>query len=153
MATQFERNVLPTPVSPYNNKFFGLYKDYWVDLFVGGSPTDKVFDNIEFRGDLLTDGDELATKACPFNTIRAYNEYQDSGERVLTFEQYSLSNLKNRFRTWDCYVPRNKSSKLGRIPERMRNPWCHILLKMKQDELQPEDRLAMIQDINVFFTE
>lgn len=135
------------------NKFFGLYKDYWVDLFVGGSPTDKVFDNIEFRGDLLTDGDELATKACPFNTIRAYNEYQDSGERVLTFEQYSLSNLKNRFRTWDCYVPRNKSSKLGRIPERMRNPWCHILLKMKQDELQPEDRLAMIQDINVFFTE
>ena len=135
------------------NKFFGVYRDYWVDLLIGGSPTDKVFDNVEFRGDLLTDDDLLTPKQCPFNTIRAYNEYQDSEEKPLKYNQFSISNIKNRFRSWHSYVPRNAERRHGRILERMRNPWCHVVLLMRQGEDGQENGRAVIQELNVDYTE
>lgn len=136
------------------NIFFGSAKDYWVDMLIGGGPTDKVFDNVEFRGDLLTGVDELKPKRCPFNTIRAYNEYQDSMESPLKFNQFSLSALKNRFRSWHAFVPRNSERRVGRLPERMRNPWCHVVLLMRQPEDgEPETGRAQIQDMNVDYTE
>lgn len=135
------------------NKFFGVYRDYWVDLLIGGSPTDKVFDNVEFRGDLLSDDDQLTPKQCPFNTIRAYNEYQDSKEKPLKYNQFDISNIKNRFRSWHSYVPRNAERRQGRILERMRNPWCHIVLLMRQGEAGQENGRAVIQELNVDYTE
>lgn len=136
------------------NMFFGEAKDYWVDMLVGGGPTDKVFDNVELRGDLLGEAGELRPKRCPFNTIRAYNEYQDSGETPLKFNQFSLSALKNRFRSWHAFVPRNSERRMGKLPERMRNPWCHVVLLMRQPEDgEPETGRAQIQDLNVDYTE
>lgn len=141
------------------NYFFGKYRDYWIDMLIGGGGTDKIFDNVEFRGDLLDDseeaegGDKLQPKRCPFNTIRAYNEYQDSGEQPLSFNQYGLSALKNRFRSWFAHIPRNAERKEGRIMERMRNPWCHIVLKMDIYNEKTRESRAQIQDINIDFTE
>lgn len=135
------------------NSFFGKLKDYWIDMLIGGTPTDKIFDNVEFRGDLLKDGDQLTAKKCPFNTIRAYNEYQDSEEKPLKFNQFSISNLKNRFRSWFAYVPRNAERRQGRILERMRNPWCHIVLLMRQPEETKETGRAQVQELNVDYTE
>lgn len=145
------------------NKFFNVAKDYWIDMLIGGDqqrtvkdkvPVDKIFDNIEFRGDLLEDGDALTVKRCPFNTIRAYNEFQDSGEKPLKFDQYAISPLKNRFRSWFAYIPRNAERKVCRIMERMRNPWCHIVLLMRQPaDGEEETGRAQIQELNVDYTE
>lgn len=135
------------------NSFFGKLKDYWIDMLIGGTPTDKIFDNVEFRGDLLKNGDQLTVKKCPFNTIRAYNEYQDSEEKPLKFNQFSISNLKNRFRSWFAYVPRNAERRQGRILERMRNPWCHIVLLMRQPEETEETGRAQVQELNIDYTE
>lgn len=136
------------------NVFFGEARDYWVDMLIAATPTDKVFDNVEFRGDLLTDGGGLTPKRCPFNAIRAYNEYQDSGERPLRFDQYAVSPLKNRFRSWHAYVPRNAERRQGRIMERIRNPWAHIILLMRQPEGEEKEKgRAQIQEINVDYTE
>lgn len=136
------------------NVFFGEARDYWVDMLIAATPTDKVFDNVEFRGDLLGDDGGLTPKRCPFNTIRAYNEYQDSGERPLRFDQYAVSPLKNRFRSWHAYVPRNAERRQGRIMERIRNPWAHIILLMRQPEGdEKETGRAQIQEINVDYTE
>ncbi len=135
------------------NKFFGVYRDYWVDMLIGGTPTDKVFDNVEFRGDLLSDDDILTPKKCPFNTIRAYNEFQDSEERELKYNQFNISNIKNRFRSWHSYIPRNAERRQGRILERMRNPWCHVVLLMRQGEDGQENGRAVIQELNVDYTE
>lgn len=136
------------------NVFFGEARDYWVDMLIAGTPTDKVFDNVEFRGDLLSEDGGLTPKRCPFNAIRAYNEYQDSGERPLRFDQYAVSPLKNRFRSWHAYVPRNAKRRNGRIMERIRNPWAHIVLLMRQPkEGERETGRAQIQELNVDYTE
>lgn len=136
------------------NVFFGEARDYWVDMLIAGTPTDKVFDNVEFRGDLLSADGGLTPKRCPFNAIRAYNEYQDSGEKPLRFDQYAVSPLKNRFRSWHAYVPRNAERRLGRLMERIRNPWAHIILLMRQPEgEEKETGRAQIQELNVDYTE
>jgi len=139
------------------NKFFDVYCDYYVD-FVAGSqrPTDKIFDIVEFRGDLLKKDGLLYDKECPFTHIRAYNEYQTTDDVKLDFRQFMVSNLKNRFRVWRSFVPRHSLREKGKIFERIRNHYCHIVLKFEQDSISDEEkknRRALIHDLNCDYTE
>ena len=60
-----------------------------------------------------------------FNYIRAWNEYQDTGNVTLHFNKYIPSNLKRKFRIWRANIPRDSTHKRDRI----RNTWANITLK------------------------
>ena len=139
------------------NRFYGLNRPYWVDCLISGEGvTDKVFDVVEFSGDVTVDG-TLSPMRCPYNLIRAYNEYQDSGWVRLDFKRFSASASKNLFRLWRAFVPRDASKRRpGKVAERMRNPWCHIALKydpsLEEDPYRRND-MAELQEINVDYNE
>ena len=139
------------------NEFYGVTKPFWIDyLITSDKQTDKVFNNIEFNGDVLDDEGKLITKRCPYNYVRAYSEYQDSGWRKLDFTRDAASNSKNLYRIWRCFVPRDASaSKPGKVAERMRNPWMHIVLKYDPtlDDEEERNRQVEIQNINVDYNE
>ena len=138
------------------NVFFGDYKPFWIDyIFSDGASTDKVYDNIEFSGDVLVDG-QLSPKRCPYNYVRAYSEYQDSGWKKLDFVRYMPSNAKNLYRIWRAFVPRDASkTKAGKVAERMRNPWMHIVLKYEPADDEEARRCdpVEIQETNVYYNE
>lgn len=138
------------------NMFFGENKPFWVDyIFSDGQSTDKVYDNIEFSGDVLIDG-QLSPKRCPYNYVRAYSEYQDSGWKKLDFVRYMPSNAKNLYRIWRAFVPRDASkARAGKVAERMRNPWMHIVLKYEpaEDEEARQNDSVEIQETNVYYNE
>lgn len=78
----------------------------------------KVFNTIEYLGQMKdTDGNDIVNET--FDTIRVYNEYQDTGEVPLV----NLENIKRRMRTWRTNVPRS-----GTEFARIRNPYTTIEL-------------------------
>lgn len=107
---------------------------------------DKIFNNIEFRGDLFSkDSEGNYTKYSPYKTlnkIRVYNEFQDSGETDLVI----YKNLKKKFRIWRAFIPRDASEyKLNRI----RNPWIKLKLSYIPTE---EDLKISYHDLIVNYT-
>jgi hypothetical protein len=62
-----------------------------------------------------------------FNTVRIYDEYQDSGEVPIktVLERPVISNLQRKFRVWRIQLPRDKHNPLNRI----NNTWAKITLK------------------------
>lgn len=138
------------------NNFYGVNKPFYIDCLISEGTTDKIFDNIGFSGDVLRDG-VLQPMLCPFNLIRAYSEYQDSYFNKINFTRYLPSNAKNKFRSWKTFVPRDKSkSRIGKVAERMRNAWIHIVLKFDPSEEADVERKndnVEIQSIDVDYTE
>lgn len=140
----------------YNN-FFGDNKGWYVKYAIStrysdgrnvtDKPNDKIWDNVEFRGDVYDDGVFTPTE-CPYNYIQAETEYQDSGKKVLTFERdkhQNISNLKQKFRIWHCIIPRDeKEHKIGRIKNRIRNPWVYLTMGYNTDS--NPNRKAIVQD-------
>ena len=100
---------------------------------------DKIFSNIEFRGDLFENG-ETKHNIQPFNKVRCWNEYQDTLLIDLNNIKDKPSNIKEKFRIWRIDVPRNAANKRDRI----RNTWCYInLVSDFADEVS-------IHDVNVY---
>lgn len=127
------------------NKFFGNTVGYDFTFISNGksnggqdySAINKVFDNIEFRGDILDDANQT-TAECPINYIRIFNEYQDSG-KVL----FDNKTMRQKFRVWRGLLPRHKNSR-----SRIRNPWAKITLGNDN----PETSKAIIHDVNIKYT-
>ncbi len=78
------------------NTFFGEpAKESYIHYLVNPNPTmDKVFNNIEFRGDLFNSINNKLLLTTPWNKIQVWNEYQDSG--AVDLVQYK--NLQKKFR-------------------------------------------------------
>lgn len=109
----------------YNHFFHGYYEPYHITYLVNPDPQeDKVFNNVEFRADVLVDNKVI--KEYPFDHIKVWNEYQE-GEENLSFK-YTPSNLKQKFRIWRANIPRDKTNKMDRI----RNPW--VMIKLSHEE-------------------
>ena len=134
------------------NKFYGVDKPFHIDCLISDGTTDKIFDNVTFNGD-VTEYGAFKPMRCPFNLIRAYSEYQDSGFRKLDFKRYMPSNAKNKFRSWKTFVPRNVFKRAGKVAERMRNAWIHIVLKFDPAEEDRKNDMAEIQGVDVDYTE
>ena len=60
----------------------------------------------------------------PFDHIRVWNEYQDTGLVPLNYNILKPSNMKASERKWNIQIPRDKRYKLQRIS----NPWTYIQL-------------------------
>lgn len=114
------------------NYFFGEYKDYDITFVSNGktssgdmSTIDKVYTNLEFRADKWSDKfNSILSSESPFDYIRVWNEYQDTGEVLLLNKPNKPSPLKKKFRVWRIQIPRDAHNRRDRI----RNTWCKIKL-------------------------
>ena len=100
------------------NQIFDSYVPYSIDYRVNPNQfTDKVFTNVEFLADLgVSKDNSTTTNVQPFDNIRVWNEYQDTGVVPLQYERSSvtrskvINNLQQKFRTWRALVPRDKNN-------------------------------------------
>ena len=131
--------------------FFGSNKGYSVEIISAEKPTeDKIFSTVEFRADVLDNDNHLAARGdagtgtgqsdfasynkLPFDSIRAWNEYQDTGhydnansvwvDVALQSMIRKGANMSQKFRIWRADIPRV----YGKPLERIRNPWARIKL-------------------------
>ena len=128
--------------SSYNKDFGeGSNLEYSVSYAINpNSYSDKVFTNGILAADLGTTGTDvteetpnntkdtaLDEKDFPFNSVRAWTEYQDTG--VIPFEKIldTPSNLKQKFRFWKFIIPRDAKTNVW-PRNRIRNPWMRIKL-------------------------
>ena len=112
------------------NKFFGVFKDSSVTYLANKNPTrDKTFTNFEYRCDMYDANHPEVTLPIThetFSTIRAYNEYQDSGDVVLTPGIVKMDNVRKKFRIWRGLIPRDANGR-----DRIRNPWMYLTITKK----------------------
>lgn len=98
-------------------------RESYVTMISNQDPlNDKIYNTIEFRGNTYREG-LFIPKECPFNKVKVWNEYQNTGEINLDFIKNKPSNLKQKFRIWRTNIPRNKGTR-----DRIRNPWTYVKL-------------------------
>lgn len=99
--------------------YYGIKYDSFVHLLVAPEQEkDCVMNNIEFKSEVYDNDVDLPI--ITMDKIRAWNNYQDSGTINLTVG----SNIKRRYRDWNCFIPRVYGQPLQRI----RNTWNFIQL-------------------------
>ena len=111
------------------------------------SSIDKIFTNIEFKADKWINRIEGLPSIeivnnkdyckAPFDYVRVWNEYQDTGEIQLDYKSKGLNNkttvnrhtnLKKKFNVWRIDIPRDEKTRR----DRMRNQWVKITLGINQ---------------------
>lgn len=113
---------------PYNT-FFGEYKPYWITFVSNQYPEkDKVFNNVEWRTVSYDEQGNLLPFDT-FDTIRVWNDHQDTEDSPLNIEQVRPSTLKKKFNVFRTCVPRDKKTDwpVTRF-SRIRNPWSYVKL-------------------------
>ena len=111
--------------------FFGVDKPYSIELLCSENPLeDKTFTNFEFKADVfnnntpVTEAYNLTTaNVLPFDKIRAWNEYQNTGE-VDLIKTLGIANISQKFRIWRGDIPRAYNSM-----DRIRNNWMKLKFK------------------------
>ena len=90
--------------------FYGVkYPSYITFIFNPEPDGDCVFNNLEFKSEAYVEGNDEPTET--MKSIHCWNEYQNSGEKTLTVG----SNIKRRYRDWNCYIPRVQGNALQRM--------------------------------------
>ena len=136
----------------YNTFFGNIVLPSFTYICNDNATYTKIFDTIEYRADIYDKNNSLQHNKS-FDWIRAYNEYQDSGEKDLLqtrrtkdSETFKGINLSKKFRIWRGNVPRQ-----GR--ERMRNPWTAINLGFKTSSTTDNNKFHFIlHDISTKYT-
>ena len=138
------------------NYFFGDYKGFDFTFVSNGrgqqdlSTLDKIYSNINYRADKWSDKlDSILSSESPFDYVRLWNEYQDTGEVLLQVKQGKPSVQKKKFRVWRIQIPRDAHNRRDRI----RNTWCKV--KMGSAPRYNNGNLGFVQlhDVNVeYFT-
>ena len=120
-----------TEMSPTNVEI--AIPDSYVEFISNAEPMAcKWFTNVNVRGDWYSLGEYEPDFT--FNSIRAYDEYQDTGEVELTYERtstsvnYRNSNARKKFRMWRFNIPRALKDDGTRSRDRISNFWCGIKL-------------------------
>ena len=123
------------------NQFFGTFKPYWLTFISNADPTyDKVFNNIAWRStDYSNVTEDFQGDLAPlntFDTLRVWNDHQDTGLVDLTDTPGKPSPIKKKFNVFRALVPRDKEGDFkGKGMNRIRNPWAYIQLsRMKENE-------------------
>jgi hypothetical protein len=123
------------------NQFFGTFKPYWLTFISNADPTyDKVFNNVAWRStDYSNVTEDFQGDLAPlstFDTLRVWNDHQDTGLVDLTDNPGKPSPIKKKFNVFRALVPRDKEGDYkGKGMNRIRNPWAYIQLsRMKENE-------------------
>jgi len=126
-----------------HNSFFGQMKPSSIEYKLSPEPMrDKTFNNIEYRADCfdMNDSGHLLDFET-FDTLRVWNEYQDSGDFYLIPEE----NIFKKFRVWRMPLPRHAGSL-----DRIRNTWAN--LKISFTPSQGDDIKLLMHDIVLNYT-
>lgn len=115
------------------NMFFSQYKPYWLTFVSNTDPTtDKIFNNLSWRTFDYNSVDELQPLST-FDTVRVWNDHQDTGEVSLINTKGKPSNLKKKFNVFRALVPRDtQGSWVGRGLNRIRSVLAYIKLSRNQ---------------------
>lgn len=108
------------------NRYYGMLYPSSITLLSNPGTNDNIFNFLEYRSECYKGTTEHPN--ITFNTIRAYNEYQDSTTKNLVINK----NIFRKFRNWRITVPRDSSLKLDRI----RGPWSFFTLSYTPDDNQ-----------------
>lgn len=127
------------------NKFFNVYQPYSITYIANPQPTsDKIFNNLEFKSDEYNTLNVLQNDKT-FDTLKVWNEYQNTGDVSLVNVLDKPSNLKKKFRVWRVNIPRDSSNHRDRI----RNPWAYIKLSKNEENI---DKL-LLHNLSVLYFE
>lgn len=121
----------------YNNLFDKIYPTDFTFISNEAPGTDKIFTNIELRGDFrfwaeneveddFNSINHVVDHRRMFDTLRVWNEYQDTGDVDLRFIDDTVSNMKKKFRIWRMDIPRDKDN----MRQRIRNTWSKVKFTM-----------------------
>ena len=89
------------------NMFFGQYRPYWLTFISNTDPTtDKIFNNLSWRTFDYNSNKELQPLST-FDTVRVWNDHQDTGEVSLVDTKNKPTNLKKKFNVFRALVPRD----------------------------------------------
>lgn len=151
------------------NEFFDNFYPYYITFISNGSgqnmsSIDKIFTNIEFKADKWIDRIEGLPSTeiinnkdyckAPFDYVRVWNEYQDTGEIQLDYKSKGLNNkttinrhtnLKKKFNVWRIDIPRDEKTRR----DRMRNQWVKITLGINQG-VEDTD-IMQLHNVNVIY--
>lgn len=132
------------------NSFFGTDKSYWLTFIANSNPLyDKVFNTIEMRTMMY----DKAGKFLPhntFDTLRVFNEHQDSGNITLVDNLTGYqSNIRKRFNVWRMNVPRDAGS-LNKL-DRIRNTWTYITLMQSTSSSSLHQRMQFMDILVKYF--
>jgi hypothetical protein len=137
------------------NYFFGEYQGYDLSFVSNGktsnqdlSTIDKIYANVFFRADRWSDKmDSILSSESPFDYIRVWDEYQDTGEVLLRNKGNFPSILKKKFRVWRAQIPRDAHNRRDRI----RNTWCKITLGSAPRYNNGNNGFIQLHDVEVQF--
>ena len=149
------------------NDFYGTIKPFWMLWRVQPEPYgDKIWGNIEYRADFFktlssnainrVGEDNVNGEYQPditFDTVRIWNEYQDTGEIKMTWggavSEDSYPDIRKKFRIWRADIPRAKATTDNPYGlDRIRNPWIWLKMGVNADKM---DNRCMMQlhDVNI----
>lgn len=137
------------------NMFFGEFKPYWLTFVSNTDPTiDKTYDNLAWRtfdySNVTSDFEGTLEPMRTFDTLRVWNDHQDTGDVALFDTQNKPSSLKKKFNVFRALVPRDREGIwTGKGLNRIRNTWSYIQLARKM----PNTDLLMFSDLDVDFFE
>jgi len=143
----------------YNTLFGKQYRSDFTFISNADYQSEKVFSNVEFRGDFYSGMkalNALQHDSC-FDKIRVWDEYQDTQEQGLKFEKVLFSNLKKKFRVWRTIVPRaskyDSTTKAYKSSmERIRNTWCKMQFTMNDPTASSHSPYNMeLHDMSVVY--
>ncbi len=122
----------------YNSFWNTGTKPYWITFIENAYPeSNKLFTNLDFRSDTYDSNNELESFDT-FDTIRVWNEYQDTEEVPLEKTLNKPSNIQKKFRVWRVQIPRDKTN----IIDRISNTWAKITLK----KTEPKNKKLVLHD-------
>lgn len=136
------------------NSFFGEVKPYWLTFISNTDPTvDKIYNTLDWRSTTYTNTDGVFGTLKPldtFDTIRVWNDYQDTLQTSLELKAGASSNLKKKFNVFRAQIPRDKRAELtGSQRDRIRSPWAYVQLA----KVKPNYDLMVFNDLTVNFFE
>ena len=144
----------------YNTFFDNVYQTDFTFISNENPLNDKLFTNIELRGDFrywpdnkpesdFNSVNHTVADNRMFDSMKVWNEYQDTDDVSLTFTQDTVTNMKKKFRIWRMDIPRNSGTR-----DRIRNTWAKVKFTMNTPSIAAtEGRLydMEIHDVGVVY--
>lgn len=156
--------------------FFGT--DYGYDIEYRATPDpygDKIWTNVDYRADYYSLLDDSGNSVVPerlmingefyddvagtyqdtktFDSLRIWNEYQNTGEVTLGRDYTTERTTRRKFRIWHVAIPRSVKTDRNKWGlDRIRNPWISLLFSKKASADNRKD-MAQIHDVTVRYFE
>jgi len=156
--------------------FFGTDYGYSVEYRATPDPYgDKIWTNVDYRADYYRLLDNNADSVVPerlmingeyyddiagtyqddktFDSLRIWNEYQNTGEVALGMDYTTDKTTRRKFRIWHVAIPRSVKTERNKWGlDRIRNPWISLLFKKNANSDNRKD-MAQIHDVTVRYFE